>query len=543
MLFKSFVELTKAAPEAVFATVIRGRKEEILTRGEVLARAIAVIDALRDNGVAPGAVVPIVLEHSAWLYPTFIGCVLGGYVPSFLPPWNAKQDPVLFAEGMRVLFARLMPGSVITSRASEGSIPQGEHARIHVDDLSAAANDRTVAMRDDESGLAFLQHSSGTTGHKKGVMITHRQVCTHLAAYGAAIRMAPGDVVASWLPLYHDMGLITSFLLPATLGCPIVSLDALEWVARPTILLDAMERHRAAFAWLPNFAFHHIPRGDRGDKPRDLHAVKAIINCSEPCRAETFARFAGRYAAAGLGADKLGVSYALAENVFAVTQTPPGQTVRAGRAAATANWLSCGQVLPGVTIAIRDADGTPVADGDIGEIHISTNCLFDGYFRQPHLSAERLSDNWYRTGDLGCLEAGELFVVGRADDLMIIGGKNVLAHEIEDAISTLPGVAPGRVLACQEFNEASGARDLVVLVETIEPAPDARVLDDSVRRLVFSISGVSVSAVAVVPRGFLVKSSSGKIARAASQRKWRDGSPKAAAVSTSPGHFDKLIRD
>lgn len=526
-LFDPFVERALSDPSAAFAIYRSGGEERILSNAELLATAVGVCRSLKNDGLRPGAVTVIVLEHSPWLYASFIGCVLAGIVPSFLPPLTPKQDPRLFAEGMAALFARIRPNGVIASAAGSGSIPTGNWLVLPTEqispvpwaDITAEISDLHLEVEPDT--IAFLQHSSGTTGHKKGVMLSHGQVWTQLCQYTAAMGIVPGDVVASWLPLYHDMGLITSFILPVVLGCPIVSLDALEWVVRPDMLLDVIERHRAAYLWLPNFAFHHIVRTERGERHWDLSSIKAIVNCSEPCRAATFDLFAETYREAGIAADRFKVCYAMAENVFAVTQTPPGTIARRGRQSHTQAWLSCGVPLPGVEIAICAPDGAPVPDGALGEICLRTPCLFSGYYRLPDVTAERVRAGWYHTHDLGCVEDGELFVVGRIDDLLIINGKNVLAHEIEDAINTVPGIAPGRVIACGEFDDALGSQRLIVLAEVDGQGVKDSELQIKLRQLVFSLTGIPLASAQLLPRGFLVKSTSGKLARAASYEKWR----------------------
>jgi acyl-CoA synthetase (AMP-forming)/AMP-acid ligase II len=257
------IERAARDPEGVFAIVCARGRERTIDHRAVLTRALELGGAIADAGVTRGDLVIIVMEHGADLYAGFLGCLLRGFVPSFLPPLTSKQDPDIFRRSMAALFERIAPAAVLTSRTSQPHVPVGRAAVLLADDVAAgeradAAAEAAALLLADPDATAFLQHSSGTTGLKKGVMLSHRAVHDQIALYAGAIGAVPGDVVASWLPLYHDMGLITGFLLPAVRGLPIVSLDALEWVVRPTSLLDAMARHRAAFAWMPDFAFHHV---------------------------------------------------------------------------------------------------------------------------------------------------------------------------------------------------------------------------------------------------------------------------------------------
>ena len=326
-------------------------------------------------------------------------------------------------------------------------------------DASGERADGLPPLPDAEADAgAFLQHSSGTTGLKKGVLLSHGAVLRQIHHYAAAIGAGAGDSVASWLPLYHDMGLITGFLLPCVLGLPIVSLDAQEWVSRPTLLLDAIARHRASLCWMPNFAFAHILRTAPPDQTWDLASLRLLVNCSEPCRMPVVERFIARFATSGLRPGAVQASYAMAEAVFALTQSPPGQPPRGSCRPGFAEFQSSGPPIAGVEVRI--------AGPEPGEILVRSACLFDGYFRQPEATAARLRDGWLHTGDLGFIEDGELFVVGRGDDVLTVNGRKLLAHEIEAGLADIPGAIPGRVLAYAPLAGDGGTGRLMIAAET-----------------------------------------------------------------------------
>ncbi len=494
-LFAPLAERAAAMPDQVFCRLWRAGRVELVTAGAIMAEARGLAGRLRDAGVGAGRIVPIVLEHRRELYSSFIACTLIGAVPAFLPPLTRKQDPAVFAASMQALLARLEPPCAIVSAATRVGVPVGVVVDVDLPDVAAPVVGMPVAAGGE---VAFLQHSSGTTGLKKGVMLSHATVLGQIAAYAAAIGLREGDGVASWLPLYHDMGLITCFLLPAVAGVPIASLDALEWVVRPGLLFDAAVASGASLCWLPNFAFHHMVRVIDPEARWDLAGLRMVVNCSEPCRAAAFDVFLARFGSCGLRAEALQVSYAMAENVFAVTQTEPGQVVRRAR-----GFLSSGRAVAGSLLRV----------GAGGEIEVGGASLFAGYHAQPELTAARLRDGWYQTGDLGFIEAGELFVIGRSDDVLVVNGKKLVAHEIEDALHALPGIAPGRVLVFAEHDEAEGASRLVVAAE---PLGDDPALAAAIRRAVAENCGVRPHRVSLVDRGFLLKSTSGKISRAAS---------------------------
>lgn len=523
-IFSRFVDRALRAPDHRYAKFVKGGMERELSFGWMLR----TIDALayRLEGLPPGAIVAIILDHNEHLYPAFVGSTLIGLVPTMLPPLTRKQDPDIFREAISVLFARVQPAAVVTAEHLCGLLPQGiEYHTILVDDLQPSSWDEAKTRFGrppapvERSDLAFLQHSSGTTGHKKGVMLSHGQVMEQARLYGASIGLETNDVICSWLPLYHDMGLLTSFVIPTIVGCPIISMDALEWVTRPTMMLDQIELERAAYAWQPNFAFHHMVKSDRGERVWDLSSLKAIISCSEPCRAASFNTFAERYGAMGCGLDKLATSYAMAENVFAVTQSRIGQAVEMAKELDSI-YLSSGEPLPGVEIQIR-RDGHVVADGELGDIWLRSTSMFSGYYKRPDLNEQRIVDGWYDTSDLGKMENGRLTVVGRTDDLIIISGKNVIAHELEDQLNGIPSLAAGRTLVASQFDETTSSNELIVLVEPEHGDIDSRSLEAAVRERVFTLCGVMPKRVRIMPKGFLVKSSSGKISRASSLEKFQ----------------------
>lgn len=287
------------------------------------------------------------------------------------------------------------------------------------------------------------------------------------------------------------------------------------------MLLDYIQRYRGTACWLPNFAFLHIVRTDNDGSLRDLSSVRLIVNCSEPCRAQAFDRFIERYKGHGLKPEALQVSYAMAENVFAVTQTIPGSLVRRSPLNAHREFLSSGRVLPGVELKICDEQDTPLGEGQLGRILLRSTHMFQGYFRDPVKTAQACSDGWYRTGDLGFMHRGELFVIGRYDDIVTINGKNIVAHEVENAINEVAGVLPGRVLLFSSFDPGAGTNQLIVLAESgaDERRPEKDVMAE-IRRLVLTICGIYPHSVRILMPGFLVKSSSGKINRPESIRKF-----------------------
>ena len=403
-LFSNCLRRALQEPRQRCLLVVEGKTERSISYRNIADASLAVREALIENNIPKGTIIPIVLGHSEWVLTSFIGCVLHGCCPTLLPPLTSKQDPVIFHSSFEKLLHRLEASLIITRRSVEDSIPERNHSRLKTEDieLSEYSDDEILNILNkyeaEESDVAFLQHSSGTTGLKKGVMLSHQQVLTQIDLYAETIQLTEKENIASWLPLYHDMGLICSFLMPLEIGCSVTMISPQEWVVRPTMLLDYIEKEQASFAWIPNFAFHHISRFDRRFQKRNLSHLRALISCSEPCRRETFELFFEKYKVVGLKAQALQVSYAMAENVFAVTQTDLNADFRTSTAKNTDGYVSCGKALSDIKIEILDLETQKaLPDGELSEIAVRSSCLFSGYHKQPELSTKKISDGAHYT--------------------------------------------------------------------------------------------------------------------------------------------------
>lgn len=478
----------------------------------------------------------MILQHTPHLFYSYLGAMLAGAIPSFMPFPSPKQRADLYWADHEALFERIQPALIVSYEqnlaAARTALPAFSiPTLIAGDDIPATApgaGDEFAGFHASAGEVACLQHSSGTTSLKKGVMLTHRAIFDEVAAYSRAIGFGPSDSIASWLPLYHDMGFVACFMTSLIEGTHLIELDPFEWTMRPRLLLDAIQTYRATFSWLPNFAYSHIVNASPPGENWDLSSIRAIVNCSEPCKAETFERFAARFEGCGVGAEKLGVCYAMAENVFAVTQTPLGRPVRSlrldpdafslGRAespardASAVRVLSCGPAVDGVRIKVCDADSQLVPDGRIGEISVSGPFLFDGYYKQPEKTRERLRGGWYATGDMGFISDGELFVTGRIDDMLIVNGRNYYAHEIEAIVNGVPSVLPGRNVAIAVDEPRTDSTVVVILAECAAGA-DGEAVAREVRLAVLEKLGLAIGSLVPVDAGELVKTTSGKLSR------------------------------
>jgi fatty-acyl-CoA synthase len=496
--------------------------------------------ALREAGVRPGDVCATILRHQQMFYPLYMGITAIGAIPSVLAYPNSRLHPAKFAQGLAGMAKRSGLRWILTERELEPHVrPVVEAEGSTVRDLlfplgwslGGPGGPPLEPMEADPSGPCLLQHSSGTTGLQKAVVLSHSAVLRHARDYAAAIALGDADRIASWLPLYHDMGLIAAFHVPLAFSVPVVTLDPFEWVKAPVLLLEAISKERATLSWLPNFAYNLLADRVHEESLQGvrLDSVRMLVNCSEPVRADSHARMLGRYHRYGLRAHAIGACYAMAETTFAVTQTSPGALARTvvvdrdalslGKAVPPAapdrgrTCVSSGAPIPGCTVRVVSEDGTEVGDGGVGELVVESRSLFEGYCNLPEETAAVLSNGRYRTGDLGFRLQDDVFVVGRKKDILIVAGRNLYPEDIEDAVSSVPGVLPGRVVALGVTDEALGTEQVWVIAES-ECSGTAR---ERELRSEIQLAGhqidVTIGRVVVAPPRWLMKSSAGKPCR------------------------------
>ena len=457
-------------------------------------------------GIGPRDTVLVILQPGLDPHAAFLGAMLIGAIPSFMPYPSTKQDDDIYWRQHRAIFHALRPKAVLTFADIRNPV-ETACAGLETTVLSQGAADALAPLAQwnipPPDAIAFIQYSSGTTGLKKGVPISYAALASHIHAYQAALRLdkIAQPIIATWLPLYHDMGLITCFLMPLLLGVPIISVDPFEWTMRPGAFLAAVGAFRATHLWLPNFALLHHANRAGSLNHLDLSAVEAIICCSEPCKPAAFDAFHARFAAAGLRPAALQTCYAMAETVFAVTQSPIGIPPRRLLMPDGQELLSNGPPIAGCTLKILDD----------GEICVQAPWLFGGYQNDP----TPLHDGYFRTGDLGFLEGGELFIRGRIKDVIIINGRNIFAHDVEAAVAAHAAVRPGRAVAFGLFDDAQGSERLIVVAETNNPASITEI-----NRIVLSTLGVPCHDIRLVAPGWLIKTTSGKLSRSENAQKY-----------------------
>ena len=537
-------------PDRVAVTLqFSGRDDLPLTYRQLLQGASSFARTLARAGIQPGEVVILILQHSQELLYSFWGSVLHGSIPAIMPFLTEKLAPERYQADLASLISVTQPAAILTYPEFESDIRAALKAGDSVRVVLLTDQIRSETEVDFESLRGFgrhpedillLQHSSGTTGLQKGVPLSHQAIFNQLEAYGKALQLNEEDVVVSWLPLYHDMGLIAGFLMPILAGIPLVLMSPFDWVRAPYRLMQSVSKYHGTLVWLPNFAYNFCAQKirDRHMDGVDLSSLRAVINCSEPVRWESHLAFFSHFEKYGLKWNTLQTSYAMAENVFGVTQSRLAgepRLVELDRELfmlervvkkpfedrPTMKMMSSGQPLENVSIRILDENGNDMPERVVGEVAIQSNCLLTGYFNRPDLSQTAFRDGWYLTGDYGFILQGELFVSGRKKDMIIVGGKNVYPQDLESLTYEVPGVHAGRSVAFGIFDEEQGTEDVVIIAEVdTEDSAEQLKIADAIRQHVTRNSAIALRHVKVVDPKWILKTSSGKTARSANKDKF-----------------------
>jgi len=540
---------SRMADRTAITLQFSGRDDLSITNKQLLCGANAYAQALEHESIQPGEVVVLILQHGEDLIYAFWGAILHGAIPSIMPFLTEKLSPERYKADLSALISVTKPSAIVTYPEFEAEV----HAALPGENSvrSVVVTDRIESRPDVDfaslkgfhcksEDIVLLQHSSGTTGLQKGVALSHEAVFNQLNYYSKSLEITDADVIVSWLPLYHDMGLIAGFLMPILSGIPLVIMSPFDWVRAPYKLLQSISKYQGTLTWLPNFAYNFCAQKirDRHIEGVGLSSLRAIINCSEPVRWESHVAFYERFKDHGLKLEMLQTSYAMAENVFGVTQSQLGRipvvdeidreafmVERVARGPldghSSMKMMSSGKPLENVKVKAIDENGQELPERVIGELALQSNCMLTGYFNRPDLTEKAFRDGWYLTGDYGYIANGEVFVSGRKKDMIIVGGKNIYPQDLETLTYEVAGVHAGRSVAFGLFDETQGTEDVVVIAEVdSEDADEQQKIADAIRLHVTKNSAIALRYVKVVGPKWILKTSSGKTARTANKEKF-----------------------
>lgn len=539
--------LRAAAEDTQFVTMWHADDDfETVTFGEFRKFAGGQATYLRENGVRLGDTVVLVQPQGIDLMAAFAGALLIGAVPAILAYPTFKVDPVKYRFGLNGVSSNLKARAIVVDEQFPtellSDLRKGEDTRllcsvrIKTGDLSKLS----TAEINPES-TAFIQHSAGTTGLQKGVALSHAAVLNHLNRLADVLQLSSADSIYSWLPLYHDMGLIACFMLPMVAHLPLAMQSPTEWVMQPKSMLEVITKFRSTLAWLPNFTFQFVARraDEYDEQDFDLSSVRALINCSEPVRGSSMDEFMAAFGRCKLRPNTLHSCYAMAETVFAVSQSGIEKAMGPVRISADPDvfrkehritksnspkafeFVSSGRLIPGTSVRIVSENGEDLQEGFVGEIAIKSDAMLNGYYNRRDITEKAVRNGWYFSGDLGFLLDDELYVVGRKKDLIIVGGENIYPQDIEEIVSAHPAIHDGRVIALGMFNTKLGTEEIVIVAEVRDEASlaEADEIEKALSTEIIGELGVAAKRIYLKPPKWIVKSTAGKPARSTTREK------------------------
>ena len=539
-----------AHPDRMHVTFYRTDEQtETLSYAGLRSAAQSLAEGLKREGLSTGQAVAIMLPTSLEFLQCFYGILLAGGVPvPIYPPARMsqledhlrRQSGILSSCLAQILIT--VPEAKVIARFLEAQV-ESLSAVVTVPELRAeAAPTANPALRPEDT--AFIQYTSGSTGNPKGVVLTHANLLANIRAWGKAVRLDSTDVIVSWLPLYHDMGLIGTWLGSLYHACPLVLMSPLDFLSRPERWLWAIHRHRGTATAAPNFAFELCLRrlDERALEGLDLGSWRVAANGAEPVSPDTIARFIERFARYGFRPETMMPVYGLAECTVGLAIPPLGRAplidrvrrepfMMSGIALAAAadeadalRFAACGFPLPGHQVRIVNDAGQEVADRTVGRLEFRGPSATSGYFRNPEETRKLFHGDWLDSGDLAYVANGDIFITSRAKDMIIRGGRNLYPYELEEAVGELPGMRKGCVAIFGVPDVQSGTERLVVVAETRERNSE---MLDSLRLRINALSvellGTPPDDIVLAPPQTVLKTSSGKIRRAATRDLYANG--------------------
>jgi len=521
--------------------------DEIITYLDLWEGAELAAAGLQQYGLETGEAVLIMLPTGKDYFYTFFGVLLAGGIPvPTYPPGRLKQIEehlirhTAIANNCRARIMVTMEEAKRFARLMHTRVDSLQHL-LSASEMQEAGNNTLAEFRKPllkADNIAFLQYTSGSTGMPKGVILSHANLLANIRAMARTIHVTSKDIFVSWLPLYHDMGLIGAWLGSLHFACQLVIMEPLAFIARPQRWLWAIHKYGGTLSAAPNFAYELCLRRieDRDIQGLDLSSWRIAFNGAEAVNPGTVKRFIARFAEFGFRPETLMPVYGLAESSVGLAFPTPGALPRIDRIKRATfmgsgkalqaddteidplEFISCGQPLPGHQIRIVDSAGREVSERVEGHLQFNGPSATSGYFKSPEKTRELFDGQWLNAGDRAYLAAGDVYITGRTKDIIIRAGRNIYPAELEEVVGKISGIRQGNVAAFGSISKDTGTERLIILVETRKKDRESRQrLIKRVNSAVTDLAGAPPDEVVLAPPNTVLKTSSGKIRRNATK--------------------------
>jgi fatty-acyl-CoA synthase len=527
---EKFLELRNETTKGISFVDLHGKVKRY-SYAEITELSRKFAGGLRKKRVNPGEPVILVMTDPQSAIIAILGCMILGCPPTPVYPPQRLQAVKGFLGFMKHVAERSRATLIVAEGqpyAFLGSLPHETETIRSVEKFETLFQEGSVSEYRSENPVAFLQFTSGSTAEPKGVIVSHRGLAANLWMIRTSSHMSNSSCVVTWLPVYHDMGLIGTVLNAISLPCDLVVLSPMTFLKKPRLWVEMITQFHGTHTAAPNFAYGLSTKRVNDVNGLDLSSMTTFICGAEPIIPATMEKFISHYDQARLRPESLVPAYGLAEATLAVTFTPYLRGMKSDSVDLNSlsekriakpleridsphsiRIVSCGAPMTGLSVRIADDHGNLLQERKVGEIQISGPSV---------TAASRTFDNWLRTGDLGYMANGELHVCGRLKDIVIIRGKNFHAHDLESIASEVPGVRTGNVIAFSSKGESGEA--LLIVAEAHDPTPALRA---AVRGHISDAIGISPDEVILVPPGTLPKTSSGKLKRIETRQLFESG--------------------
>ncbi|MCU7818448.1 MAG: AMP-binding protein [gamma proteobacterium symbiont of Lucinoma myriamae] len=525
----------------------------VISYADLFEGAKKIAAGLQDYGVESGQTVTIMLPTGEDYLLTYFAILLVGAIPvPIYPPTRPSQLEEHLRRHAKILNNA---DTVLLITVKEAKIPgqllkaQVSNLRhvLVVDELREEKN-QYVPIPVQGEDIAFLQYTSGSTGTPKGVVLTHNNLLANIRAMGQVVQASSNDVFVSWLPLYHDMGLIGAWLGSLYYASPLVLMSPLTFLTHPSRWLWAIHKHKGTLSAAPNFAYEFCLSKIQDDdiKELDLSSWRMAFNGAEPVNPKALRDFASRFKHYGFHSEALSPVYGLAESAVGLAFPPPGRgalidcvqrdalqlsgiaqaaTQEQSKNDSCLEFAACGQPLPGYQIRIVDPSGRELPERREGRLQFQGPSATSGYFHNPAQTRQLFDGEWLETGDLAYMAAGDIYLTGRSKEIIIRAGRNIYPYEIEQAVGKIPGIRKGCVAVFGTHDKGTATERIVVLAETRES--DEKILQQLHTSVDLATSGIllgsSPDEILLLPPHSVLKTSSGKVRRTACRDLYEQG--------------------